>query len=55
MLIRKLRLRKCHSEALWKFNIIEKEGITKKVQALDGCPPCFKRLKHGLKRAVFHS
>lgn len=32
MLIRKLRLRKCQSEALWKFSIIEKERITTKVQ-----------------------
>jgi len=47
MVIRKLRLKICHCKALWKFNIIEKEGITKKVQMLDECPPCFKRLRNG--------
>lgn len=47
MVVRKLRLKKCHSEALWKFNIIEEEGITKQVQMLDECPPCFERLRHG--------
>lgn len=35
MTIGKLRLKKCHCEALWKFNIIEKERITKQVQMLN--------------------
>lgn len=47
MVMRKLRLKKCHCEVLWKFNIIEKERITKKVQMLNECPPCFERLRCG--------
>lgn len=46
MVIRKMRLKKCHHEALWKFSKIEKEGVTKKVKLLDKCPPCFERLRH---------